>query len=173
MNTSDHKDHTKSSCKFHFIRTIWRLLQSFLLRCRKGFLMSLDFNIYTLTLDHISPLKYKKVNMQNWQKSYNHNNSERILVMISAFFFTIFIEQTQVMMCMNDILTHNEEYFPDPNTFRPERWLRDNVRQINAFAVLPFGFGARNCLGQRFAKQMIHIAIVKVKCSLKLKWTNK
>ena len=81
-------------------------------------------------------------------------------------FKALFLKQTQVMMCMNGILTHNPELFPDPTTFRPERWLRDNDRQINAFAVLPFGLGARNCLGQRFAKQEIHIAIVKVTCFL-------
>ncbi len=39
------------------------------------------------------------------------------------------------------------ENFPDPDKFKPERWSRDNKEHPNPFASLPFGFGARMCVG--------------------------
>ncbi len=37
--------------------------------------------------------------------------------------------------------------FPDPEKFIPERWSRDNKESPNPFSSLPFGFGARMCVG--------------------------
>ena len=43
----------------------------------------------------------------------------------------------------------NEKYYPDPEKFHPERWLRDQGTGqcrhgvVNPFTFLPFGFGAR------------------------------
>ena len=39
----------------------------------------------------------------------------------------------------------DERLFPDPMTFDPERWKRDDR---HAFAIQPFGFGPRACYGQ-------------------------
>ena len=39
--------------------------------------------------------------------------------------------------------------FPEPECFLPERWSRENKDKLpNMFASLPFGFGARMCLGE-------------------------
>lgn len=40
--------------------------------------------------------------------------------------------------------------FERPLEYRPERWLGQRPRQ--PFAVLPFGFGARMCVGRHFAE---------------------
>lgn len=40
-----------------------------------------------------------------------------------------------------------EEYFPDPEKFKPERWSRKNKNTPNVFGSLPFGFGIRMCVG--------------------------
>ena len=39
--------------------------------------------------------------------------------------------------------------FPDPLNYRPERWLRSDAKfeSTNALASLPFGQGARMCIG--------------------------
>lgn len=46
---------------------------------------------------------------------------------------------------------HNEEYFDEPEVFRPERFLAENRSQIVSGSYLPFLIGPRNCIGMRFA----------------------
>ena len=39
--------------------------------------------------------------------------------------------------------------FKDPEVFRPERWLRENVDStVRAYATLPWGHGPRMCIGK-------------------------
>ena len=62
----------------------------------------------------------------------------------------------------------DERFFPRPNEFLPERWIRDESDDEIAkgrkypFALTPFGFGPRSCIGQRFAETEIFIAVSKV-----------
>lgn len=46
--------------------------------------------------------------------------------------------------------------FPDPGTFRPERW---TGAQVSPYAFLPFGVGARRCLGASFADLQIRTTL--------------
>lgn len=42
----------------------------------------------------------------------------------------------------------DENIFPDPLAFKPERFLPENKNSIPKFAFLPFGEGPRICLGK-------------------------
>ncbi|XP_017084418.2 LOW QUALITY PROTEIN: probable cytochrome P450 6d5 [Drosophila eugracilis] len=53
------------------------------------------------------------------------------------------------------------EYFPDPLSYQPERYLEDN-KNYNQAAYLPFGEGPRMCIGARMGKVNVKIAIAKI-----------
>lgn len=57
----------------------------------------------------------------------------------------------------------DERHFSEPNQFRPERWLRDRDRsgQVNSWACLPFGLGARSCIGRRVAEVQMQFLIAR------------
>ena len=61
------------------------------------------------------------------------------------------------------------EYVSNPNEFVPERWMNKNYdNKIHPFASLPYGYGARMCLGRRFADLEIQILLAKLIRSYKL-----
>lgn len=45
----------------------------------------------------------------------------------------------------------NPLYWPDPDTFDPDRFLDANIKQRPRFSYLPFGGGPRICIGMEFA----------------------
>jgi cytochrome P450 family 9 len=48
-------------------------------------------------------------------------------------------------------LHRDPQYYPDPDRFDPERFSDENKSKINPYTYLPFGTGARSCIGSRFA----------------------
>ncbi|KAI5632203.1 cytochrome p450 domain-containing protein [Phthorimaea operculella] len=52
-------------------------------------------------------------------------------------------------------LHHNPEYFPDPEEYRPERFLPENKAHIIPYTYMPFGEGQRICIGMRVAKMIM------------------
>ena len=55
------------------------------------------------------------------------------------------------VVLMSPYVTHRDSrWFPDPDAFRPERWLTEDPTRPK-FAYFPFGGGARVCIGERFA----------------------
>jgi cytochrome P450 len=46
---------------------------------------------------------------------------------------------------------HDARWYPEPELFRPERWTPAQEAQLPHMAYLPFGGGARLCIGKHFA----------------------
>lgn len=69
------------------------------------------------------------------------------------------------LLTSNMLLCRREEYFSNPDSFIPERWLRDNKYEYtnsNPFVFQPFGFGPRSCIGKRLANLEIECFLAKV-----------
>ena len=50
-------------------------------------------------------------------------------------------------------LHRNKEVFPQPELYRPQRFMENmnSETRINPYSYVPFSAGPRNCIGQRFA----------------------
>lgn len=57
---------------------------------------------------------------------------------------------------------HNPEFFPDPEEFRPERFLKENSKELTPLTFRAFGGGPRVCIGQRFAMIEMKFALAKI-----------
>jgi cytochrome P450 len=49
------------------------------------------------------------------------------------------------------VLHRDARNFPDPERFRPERWLDGSASRLPKYTYIPFGGGPRICIGERFA----------------------
>jgi cytochrome P450 len=68
-------------------------------------------------------------------------------------------------------LVHRDgRWFPDPETFRPERWDHDLIKRLPRCAYFPFGDGARICIGNHFAmmEAILLLATIAQKYQLSL-----
>ncbi|RUT02851.1 cytochrome P450 [Dulcicalothrix desertica PCC 7102] len=65
---------------------------------------------------------------------------------------------------------HREETYPEPNKFKPERFLN---RQYSAYEFIPFGGGSRRCIGSAFAMHEMKIVLATVLSKYKLSLLNK
>ena len=58
-------------------------------------------------------------------------------------------EKDDHLMVSQWTLSRNPEWFPDPESFKPERWL--DAPSPPRFSFIPFGAGGRKCVGDQFA----------------------
>ncbi|KAG7210918.1 hypothetical protein KM043_016295 [Ampulex compressa] len=84
-----------------------------------------------------------------------------------------------VVVTQNQVTCRLPEYFTDPDTFIPERWLRDGSqneekmdggKSINPYLLLPFGHGPRSCIARRFAEQSMQVLILRICRQLNFTW---
>lgn len=68
-----------------------------------------------------------------------------------------------------------EEYVSNADQFVPERWLKGENEncKLHRFASLPYGYGARMCLGRRFADLEIQVLLAKLFRTYKLEYHHK
>jgi cytochrome P450 len=60
------------------------------------------------------------------------------------------------VICTHYLTHHLKEIYPEPERFRPRRWLEINPNQ---YEYLPFSAGPRGCVGAMFATQVLKICL--------------
>jgi len=61
-------------------------------------------------------------------------------------------------------LHHDPQFFPDPETFNPDRFSEDNKHNIQPFTYMPFGSGPRHCIGKQqlqFTAQASYVSFIQ------------
>ncbi|XP_023498116.2 sterol 26-hydroxylase, mitochondrial isoform X1 [Equus caballus] len=81
---------------------------------------------------------------------------------VGGFFFP---KNTQFVLC-HYVASRDPSIFPEPESFRPERWLRksqtDTLRVQHPFGSVPFGYGVRACLGRRIAELEMQLLLTRL-----------
>uniref|UniRef100_A0A2C9K6U5 Cholesterol side-chain cleavage enzyme, mitochondrial n=1 Tax=Biomphalaria glabrata TaxID=6526 RepID=A0A2C9K6U5_BIOGL len=74
-----------------------------------------------------------------------------------------FIPKDTILMLNVYVMSHDENIFPDPDEFRPDRWMRGEEEVApSPFSFVPFGFGTRSCVGRRIAESQIYLATIQI-----------
>jgi cytochrome P450 family 49 subfamily A len=73
------------------------------------------------------------------------------------------------LLMVTSLSSWREEYFEDAHKFMPERWLTP-VDDMQVFASIPFGYGAKACLGKELAEMQIGVLITKILRNFKIEY---
>jgi cytochrome P450 len=69
------------------------------------------------------------------------------------------LEPGTIVMGSIYLAHHREDTYPEHEKFQPERFLQ---RQFSPYEFLPFGGGARRCIGSAFAQMEMKLILAKV-----------
>jgi cytochrome P450 len=60
------------------------------------------------------------------------------------------------------VMHHLPQYFDEPETFKPERFTPEFEKSLPKYAYMPFGGGARVCIGNSFAMMEAHLILAAI-----------
>lgn len=60
------------------------------------------------------------------------------------------------------VIHRRPDLYPDPNRFDPDRWLPDHAAGLPRGSFIPFGGGARKCIGDTFAMVEATLALASI-----------
>jgi cytochrome P450 len=61
------------------------------------------------------------------------------------------LPKRHVVLTSMVVIHRDPRFFPEPDSFRPERWLDGLEKRLPRGAYIPFGLGGRKCIGASFA----------------------
>lgn len=79
------------------------------------------------------------------------------------------VEPGMLLMGCIYLLHQREDLYPEPQTFRPERFLE---RQFSPYEFMPFGGGVRRCVGSALAQYELKIVLATLMTQVELSLVN-
>lgn len=73
-----------------------------------------------------------------------------------------FIPKDTIVLANIWAMTHNEEKYPDPMRFMPERFIAEDGSLTDDNGEIQYGFGRRICVGKYLAEASVWIAMVTI-----------
>uniref|UniRef100_A0A0K8VP94 Putative cytochrome P450 6a14 n=1 Tax=Bactrocera latifrons TaxID=174628 RepID=A0A0K8VP94_BACLA len=72
------------------------------------------------------------------------------------------IEKGCLVVLPAHAIQHDNELYPEPDKFNPDRFKPELCRERHAAAYMPFGIGPRACIGLRFGKMQAKIGLINL-----------
>ncbi|XP_017040712.2 probable cytochrome P450 6a21 [Drosophila ficusphila] len=69
------------------------------------------------------------------------------------------IKKGMTVLMPSGAMHRDEKLYPNPDTFNPENFSPERVKERDSIEWLPFGEGPRNCIGMRFGKMQAKIGL--------------
>ncbi len=112
------------------------------------------------TYEQINKLTYTiatiKESMRMNSTSFNQLRQAVVDTSVKGYF----IPKGAGVIINNHQIHHHPDFWKEPNTFNPQRFLDNPFGQSHPYAYLPFGSGKRGCIGRNFAFLEILTALV-------------
>lgn len=75
---------------------------------------------------------------------------------------SIILREGQKIIIPTFAIHRDKDLYPDPDTFDPDRFSKENISKRHQYAWIPFGSGPRHCIGARYANYQVKIAVATV-----------
>ncbi|XP_077424365.1 cytochrome P450 3A30-like [Vanacampus margaritifer] len=112
--------------------------------------------------DKLMQMEYLEMVMNESSRLYPIVNRLERVAKSSVDVSGVTIPKGTVVMVPVYALHRDPSLWPEPDTFKPERFSKENKDNIDPYAFLPFGAGPRNCIGMRFALLMMKLPLVEI-----------
>ncbi|CAF0921763.1 unnamed protein product [Brachionus calyciflorus] len=114
-----------------------------------------------ITEEHLSQLKYLKCVVKESLRLHSSVPANSRILTEDTVIGDYLIPKGVVLVFCNSFISKCDKYFKNAKKFDPDRWM-NGEENINPYAILSFGFGARMCIGRRIAEQEIYLTMIKL-----------
>lgn len=83
------------------------------------------------------------------------------------------LEKASLIIIPVYAIHHDNEFFPEPEIFDPNRFLPEEVKKRHNLSFLAFGDGPRSCIAHRFARMKVRVGLITLLKSFEITTCSK
>ncbi|XP_064613116.1 cytochrome P450 3A8-like [Liolophura sinensis] len=132
--------------------------------CQEKLIQEIDDTLKgeTPTYATVMNMPYLDMCVQETQRLYPAITGLHRVAKSSTIINGHYIPKGMTVKLLGYILQRDPQYWPDPETFNPERFTPEEKAKRNPYVYFPFGLGPRNCVGMRLALLETKLSIVSI-----------